>query len=290
MVEDMFQPVSELPLAGARGAAGQGWRLPAAGGRFEIRLSRDPADIRAAQELRYRVFYQEMGASASAAARRDRLDRDEFDEVCDHLLVIDHSRPRQEAVVGTYRMLPQSAAERFGRFYSAGEFDLQPLLEQAGAGGGLLEVGRSCVHADYRSTATVKLLWRGIARYIADHGTTHLFGCASLPGCDPDRHAEALTYLHRHHRAPPELAVRALPGRYVAMDRLPAHREVDVRAAFRLLPPLVKAYLRLGCHIGHGAVIDREFGTTDVFILLPVDRIDPKYLTLHEGADAAMAF
>ncbi|MCW5730253.1 MAG: GNAT family N-acetyltransferase [Alphaproteobacteria bacterium] len=254
----------------------------AAGGRFEVRLTHDAADIAAAQALRYRVFYREMGARANATIEATGRDQDEFDPVCDHLLVFDHARAAGDTVVGTYRLLLQREAERFGRFYSAAEYDIQPLLDHVGEAKSLMELGRSCVHADYRTSTTIRLLWRGIARYIFDNGISHLFGCASLHGCDPDQHRDVLTYLHRHHMVPPHLHVRALPERYVAMDRL-AGGEPDQRAVFRQMPPLIKAYLRLGCYIGDGAVIDADFNTIDVFILLPVERIDQKYYSLHDG-------
>lgn len=285
MVHNMYAPAPNLKTAPPTGGQRLIWRM-AAGGRFEIRLTRDVADITAAQRLRYHVFYEEMGAVASSQLRLLQRDEDEFDVLCDHLLVLDLKRPANEAVVGTYRLLPQAIAERFGRFYSTNEFDLQPLLHYAGAQGGLLEVGRSCVHPDYRTSATIKLLWRGIARYIADNNITYLFGCASLAGVQPEKHAAALTYLYHHHRVPPELSVRALAHRYVSMSSLDSVEQIDVRSVFRSLPPLVKAYLRLGCYIGDGAVIDADFGTTDIFILLPVERIDPRYLVVEDGSES----
>ncbi len=247
-----------------------------AGGRFEVRVTRHPDDIAAAQGLRYRVFYQEMQAMPTPAMVASGRDFDQFDHLCDHLLVLDHDRAPGDRVVGTYRLLRQAIALRHGGFYSATEYDLAPLL--ALRGGSLLELGRSCVHADYRTNATIQLLWRGIASYMIGHGTTHMFGCASFAGTDPALHAMPLSYLHHHHRSPPGLAVSALPERRQPMDLL-ACEQVSLRAAMRAMPPLVKAYLRLGAYIGDGAVVDRQFGTTDVFILLPVDRIGEKYFS-----------
>ncbi len=258
------------------------WGFLAAGGRFEVRLTREPEDIAAAQRLRFRVFYEEMSATPSAAMAAGRRDFDAFDHLCDHLMVYDRDRPAGDQVVGTYRLLRQAVAQRHGGFYSASEFDIQPLVDHVGAAGGLLELGRSCVHEEYRSNAIIQILWRGISTYMSDHDISYMFGCASLPGTDPDALALPLSYLHQHHRAPAEIGVRALANRYVSMNRL--GNTVTLRAAVHALPPLIKGYLRLGAYIGDGAVVDRQFGTTDVFILLPVKRIAPKY-TQHYRDD-----
>ena len=249
--------------------------LFAAGGRLEVRLTQDREDIAAAQALRYRVFYEEMGALASETMAAHRRDFDEFDLLCDHLLAIDHSRAADEAVVGTYRLLRQEVAEQNGGFYSVGEYDLSPLLRQA-APGELLELGRSCVHPDYRTNATIQLLWRGLAGYIAAHASKYLFGCASLPGTDARTHELALSLLYHDFLAPPSLRVRALPERFVEMNMI-ARDGLPMREAQRALSPLIKGYLRVGAFVGDGAVIDRQFGTTDVFVLLPIDRVTGRY-------------
>ncbi len=253
-----------------------GWQCASADGRFEVRLTRRADDIRAAQRLRYQVFYEEMAAQPTPEMARLQLDFDKFDDLCDHLMVFDRSLPLAEQAVGTYRLLRRSIAERHGGFYSASEYDLTPMLNQVGPQGGLLELGRSCVHRDYRSNAIIQLLWRGISTYIDDHGIDFMFGCASLAGTDPDRHALALSYLHHNHLPPESWRVRALPARHETMNRLPVE-QVSAKAAIHALPPLIKAYLRLGAYIGDGAVIDEQFSTTDVFILLPVSRIAAKY-------------
>jgi putative hemolysin len=264
------------------------WRLLAAEGRFEIRLTRDPLDIAAAQRLRFNVFYEEMGAAPTPPMAARRRDFDDFDSVCDHLLVLDHAPALRPRVVGTYRLLRQPVAERHGGFYSASEYEIAPLVDRLGRAGSLLELGRSCVHADYRTNATIQLLWRGIAAYMAEHAITHMFGCASFAGTDVDRLALPLAYLHHHHLAPEGLRARAHAGRYVAMNRL-APEAISLRPALQALPPLVKAYLRLGGYVGDGAVIDRQFGTTDVFVLLPVERIAPKYYARFDRDEALAA-
>lgn len=217
-----------------------------------------------------------MHANPDPNARMTRRDIDSFDEVCDHLLVIDHDLSASDAVVGTYRLLRQDVACRCGGFYSAGEYDLAPLMEGPWGSRGLLELGRSCVHPAYRTNATIQLLWRGITRYLDVHGIDVMFGCASLPGMRLEEHEVALSYLHRHHLAPTDCRVRARSNQFVAMDVVPAD-SYSLRDALRGLPPLIKAYLRLGAFVGDGAVIDSAFGTTDVFILLSVERIAERY-------------
>jgi putative hemolysin len=256
-------------------------------GNLEVRLAHSAAEVRRAQKLRYKVFYEEMSASADAATLLARRDIDAFDAICDHLLVLDHDAPkgplRKPSVVGTYRLLRQDVAERSRGFYSAGEFDIEALTARH-AGLHFVELGRSCVLAPYRNKRTVELLWHGVWTYVLRHKLDAMVGCASLEGTDPDKLALQLSFLHHHARAPEDWRTRALTGRYVAMNRLPKSA-VDTREALRALPPLIKGYLRLGATFGDGAVIDRQFGTTDVFVILPVSAISARYVA-HFGADA----
>lgn len=258
-------------------------------GQLEVRLAQSGVEVAAAQALRYRIFYDEMGAQPTRAMRMSRRDIDAHDNVCDHLLVIDHDAGVRGQVVGTYRLLRESVAQAHGGFYAAGEYDLTPLLAQARASGQLLELGRSCVAPAYRNATTISLLWRGIASYLQAHRIGHLFGCASLHGTDPAAHAAELSYLYHHHLAPPGLRARTLPGHFVAMDRLPAER-IDARATARSLPPLLKGYLRVGAMVGDGAFIDRQFNTVDVFVVMPVAQITRRYAGRFElGTDATAA-
>ncbi len=255
-------------------------------GALEVRLAATPREIKQAQKLRYKVFYEEMSAIPDMQTQLSRRDRDGFDKICDHLLVIDHdTRTAAGApkIVGTYRLLRQAVAERHSGFYTASEFDIGALTARHDRLN-FLELGRSCVLPPYRTKRTVELLWHGIWSYVRSHGIDVMVGCASLAGTDPDTHALPLSFLHHNARAPEEWSVSALAGRHVAMDRLPAEA-VDAKAALKLLPPLVKGYLRLGAYIGDGAVIDRQFGTTDVLIVLPVSAISERYVN-HYGVDA----
>lgn len=248
-------------------------------GNLEVRVASSSAEIDAAQALRFRVFYEEMAARPSSEVADRRRDFDSFDAYCDHLLVIDHDRgPGPDSVVGTYRLMRRDAARRHGGFYTAGEFDIATLDEWRGE---VLELGRSCVDARYRTRPTIELLWRGIAAYVFRHRIEVMFGCASLPGTDPQALALPLSYLYHHHLAPPALRVRARPERYVDMNFIAAEA-IDRRAALAILPPLIKGYLRLGGFVGDGAVVDDQFNTTDVCVVVATDRVTEKYYTHYE--------
>jgi L-ornithine Nalpha-acyltransferase len=247
--------------------------------RLEVRLATSQDEILAAQALRYRVFYQEMGAKPSAEMAARQSDFDDFDGVCDHLLVLDHQRGEGgAAVVGTYRLIRRSVGEAFGRFYTASEYDIAKLLDK---GGQFMELGRSCVDVDYRTGTTMQMMWSGIANYVWDHGVDLMFGCASLPGTDPDALAAQLSYLYHFHLAPEDLRPRALPDLHVDMNRMEKD-SINQRRSLAMLPPLIKGYLRLGGFVGDGAVIDHQFNTTDVCIMVKTDLVTAKYVKHYD--------
>jgi L-ornithine Nalpha-acyltransferase len=250
-------------------------------GSLEVRLAQTAAEVRQAQKLRYRVFYQEGSALPNPGRQFARRDVDAYDAICDHLLVLDHAaaadRPgNRPAVVGTYRLLGQPQAEENGGFYSAGEFDIGSLVARHG-NLQFLELGRSCVLEPYRNKRTVELLWHGIWSYVLQNQLDVMIGCASLDGTDPKQLAVPLSFLHHYAPAPEAWRARALPARYVEMNRM-SKEAIGPKQALRDLPPLIKGYLRLGAYIGDGAVVDNEFGTTDVLIVLPVSAIKKRYL------------
>ena len=254
------------------------------GGNLRIRLAEDSEEIRAAQALRYRVFYESMAAKPTPEMAAAERDFDSFDDFCDHLLVFDEERGAgPDAVVGTYRVMRREGAARRGQFYTSDEYEIDSLIAYPGE---ILELGRSCVDPTYRSGATMQLLWRGIAEYVFYHDISIMFGCASLPGTDPDQLRMPLAYLHHHHLAPPALRTRAVPERYVSMDLLPPER-VKISEARQALPPLIKGYLRLGGFVGDGAVVDHEFGTTDVCVVVKTDLITDKYLRHYKRDEQA---
>lgn len=255
-------------------------------GSLILRQATGPDEIEACQRLRYRVFYEELGAIPQGEAAARQIDRDGFDSICDHLIVVQRTMTAENAImltdgelIGTYRLLRQEVAETHGGFYTQDEFDIAPLIS-AHPGLRFLELGRSCVLQPYRTKPVVELLWQGIWDYVRTHNMHVMLGCASLEGTSPDAHATALSFLAQA-APPPEWAVRALPSRYVEMKRISAG-DLDQRQALRDLPPLIKGYLRLGCYIGEGAVIDRQFNTIDVLIILPVSAINARYFA-HFG-------
>ncbi|HKQ44653.1 MAG TPA: GNAT family N-acyltransferase [Rhizomicrobium sp.] len=258
----------------------QQWPVLAVSGALEVRLAETDHEVEQAQRLRYVVFYEEMSAIPSPKMRELRRDFDKYDDVCDHLLVVDrdaHDEDGQPMVVGTYRLTRERDAMRAGGFYTASEYDLSAMLNGLPAGTKYLELGRSCVLKSYRSRpGTMQLLWKGLLAYVARFDIDLMFGCASLPGTDVTEMALPLSYLHHFHPMPEHLRVKARPELFVDMNRL-AKDQVDARDGLRSMPPLLKGYVRAGCCIGEGAVVDRQFGTTDVFIYFPVSGLDPRY-------------
>lgn len=251
---------------------------------LHLRLAETEAEVAAAQALRYRVFYEEMSAKATAAMAAAKRDFDAFDEHCDHMVVFDSARGAgPEAIIGTYRVMRREAAKRCGRFYTAGEYDIANLLAYPGEA---LELGRSCIEADHRNGGTMQLLWRGIAEYVLAHDVSLMFGCASLPGVEPEPLAMPLSYLYHHHLAPPALRAWALPERRVAMNVIPPG-DIAPRAALHMLPPLIKGYLRLGGFVGEGAVVDRDFGTTDVCVVVKTEWVTDRYVRHYTREDPA---
>ncbi|MGW2716657.1 GNAT family N-acetyltransferase [Streptomyces sp. NPDC001492] len=236
---------------------------PAAPARYTVSLARDEADVRAAQRLRYEVFAGELGALLSTP--QPGHDIDAFDAYCDHLLVREETTGQ---VVGTYRLLPPERAAVAGRLYSEGEFDLTAL---DAIRPGLVEVGRSCVHPDHRDGAVISLIWAGIARYMVDHGHEWLAGCCSVPLADGGALASATWEKVRgKYLAPEEYRVRPLLP-WVPDTAAPA-------AASAELPALLRGYLRLGAWVCAQPAHDPDFGVADLYVLLSMRRVNPRYL------------
>ena len=254
-------------------------------GSLVVRLAATSAEIEAAQALRYKVFVEEMGARLPPEAMRVRRDFDRIDAYCDHVLVLDTARDgdAEDQIVGTYRLLTQETARRFGGFYSQGEYDVDGLVARH-ADKQFMELGRSCVLAEYRTKRTIELLWQGNWAYALAHRIDAMFGCASFPGDRAYAHALALSFLNQVAAAEGDWAVGAVGGRGVAMDMMPAEA-IQPRAALAGMPPLIKGYLRLGAMTSREAVVDHEFRTTDILIILPVRQISERYVN-HYGSDA----
>ncbi len=274
----IFKPKRIFPAAPVLGRIGP----------LEVRLAQSKSDVKRAQRLRYKVFYKDGHAIADAATMLAQRDKDAFDKICDHLLVIDHaakpSLSGKQPVVGTYRLLRQDIADHHGGFYTGNEFDIAGLMQRQ-RGLKFLELGRSCVLPPYRTKRTVELLWHGIWTYVRRYQFDVMIGCASFEGTDPDRLALPLSFLHHFARAPEDWRTNALSSRGVDMNMM-AKDAIDTKAALKMLPPLIKGYLRVGAFIGDGAVVDHQFGTTDVLVVMPVSAINERYLG-HFGADAS---
>ncbi|MGN3954229.1 GNAT family N-acetyltransferase [Streptomyces sp. WAC8370] len=239
---------------------------PAAPRRYTVALARDEEDVRAAQRLRHDVFAGEMGALL--ASPRPGHDVDPFDAYCDHLLVREETTGQ---VVGTYRLLPPERAAVAGRLYAENEFDLAPL---DAIRPGLVEVGRSCVHPDHRDGAVIGLIWAGIARYMTDRGHAWLAGCCSLPLADGGMLAAGTwERVRTKHLAPEEYRVRPLLP-WVPRPASPAAPP----GARTELPALLRGYLRLGAWVCGEPAHDADFGVADLYVLLSMDRVDPRYL------------
>lgn len=236
---------------------------------FQVTLAQSDADILAVQRLRFDVFVSELGGNGADVDHDAQLERDQYDAYADHFVLRDLTRPAADQVVGTYRVMTRAMADAVGQFYCADEYDLSPLLEN---GGTLLELGRSCLHPDYRGGAGMLRLWAALADYIAQHRIDTLFGVASFHGTDVAALRAPLSLLHHRHLAPSHLRVTAKGQTAQRLDFQTA-QDLDRVAAVRSLPALIKAYLRLGATVGEGAFVDHAFNTTDICLILQKDAI-----------------
>ena len=229
--------------------------------KLTVSMARTEEEIEEAQRLRYQVFAEEMGARLTSA--HEGIDRDIFDSYCDHLLVRDNSNNK---VIGTYRILPPDRARIIRGYYSDTEFDLVRLAHLRDQ---MVEVGRSCVHRDYRDGATIAQLWGGLADYMVKHKHEYLIGCASISMNDGGHYAASIYHkINKLYAAP--LEYRVFPRCPLPLGAL--NNTLDVS-----IPPLIKGYLRLGAYIGGEPAWDPDFNTADLFILLPMSRLNAKY-------------
>jgi len=248
-------------------------------GDLEVRLAENNEDIRAAQQLRYKVFYKEMGAAGDANIALIQRDEDVFDQYCDHLLVLDKNR-----IIGTYRLLLDTKAKLAGGYYSQSEFDLTPILK-SNPRLRPMELGRSCVLSAYRNRRIMELLWHGIWAYALQNNVGLMFGCASFNGTNPGKFTDSFSWLKKHASLPESENCKGQPENSIEFSSLkPGFCEN--KQAFAGLPPLLKGYLRVGAKVASQAVIDHQFGTTDVLVVLKMAEINPRYIA-HFRADAS---
>jgi putative hemolysin len=251
-----------------------------AGPSFRVKIAETEDELRAAQALRYQVFVQELGGGGDMVDHVAGLEKDRFDPFFDHLIATDHST---DQVIGVYRLLRDSQAAKLGQFYSEEEYDLSVLKS---SGRRLLELGRSCLHRDYRGGMAMYHLWNGLSDYVTRHQIDILFGVASFHGTNVDALAAPLSMLHHSHMAPPDLRVHAQPDHFQRMDLI-APDQLDRRRAMVETPALIKAYLRMGGFVGDGAYIDHAFNTTDVCLVLDTARLNQRQLRLYSGGRGA---
>lgn len=244
---------------------------------LEVRLAKTSNDVDAAQALRYKIFYEDMGAIPTTRCRALKRDIDSYDDVCDHLLVIDLEKGtnHKPCVVGTYRLLLGNIAKATTGFYSETEFDVNNFMYTPEE---VLELGRSCIDSDYRRRGAMQLLWRGISEYIDNYDVKLMFGCGSIHGTDVNEASRVLSYLHHFHLAPKSMRPVALSDKYISMN-LMKKNALDIKQVQRELPPLLKGYLRVGGYVGKGAVIDHRFNTIDVSIVVETEHLAGKYRT-----------
>ncbi len=251
---------------------------------FVARLATNKSEIEAAQRLRYDVFYQELSAKPNNHVLQTGRDIDKFDEICEHILVVHTGRPSKPSsvqvidgeLVGTYRLLPQQIAQQNFGFYSQTEFDVAPLLA-AKRNLSFLELGRSCIAEQFRAKPVLELLWQEIWNYVREHNVDVLMGCASFVGTNPKNLELPLNYLRVNHQPPSDWIVFAQPTQELLRVTAQNLTAKDSCKARLMLPSLIRSYLRIGAYIGHEAVVDYQFGTTDVLVLLLISNIKSNY-------------
>lgn len=245
---------------------------------ISVRLAENDREILEAQKVRYQVFYEEYGATPlSSDMAEQRIDLDLYDPVADHLVVLDHNHTPAK-VVGTYRLVQKIGAEKVGRYYTSHEFNIDCITN---ADMSALELGRSCVLPQYRTRPVLQLLWEGIASYITEHDIDLMFGCASFHTTDVTDIANELSYMYHYHLSPHDMCPRALDKHYIDMNILPKD-QLNARRVFASLPPIIKGYLRVGGTIGDGAVLDEQFKTIDVCVIVQTHLLTDRYRKHYE--------
>lgn len=242
---------------------------------LSLKIADCDREIKAAQRLRYDVFYTELGAQPTPDQAHQRLDFDVYDTLCDHLLVIDNNAPSDRNIIGTYRMLTQSRADTAQiQFYTETEFDISKLRSVSSK---IMEISRSCIHPDYRGRHAINMLWRGIAQYVFQHDIDYLVGCPSFFKTTPTAEQDVLAYLNAFHACPESIRPRALDQHYVPLPQKPKD-EINQRDLFKKVPALLKGYLRIGAMVGDGIFIDTRFNCFDIAVVMPIHGVADRYL------------
>ena len=243
---------------------------------FVIKIAEKKSELKKAQALRYSVFYKEKKAKPTISKKILKLDYDKIDKFADHLIVLDKNKKGiNNKIIGTYRLIRGDIASHFGGFYTSSEFDLTTILNSY-EHNQILELGRSCVHQDYRNGTIINLLWKAIAEYVKLYDIKILLGCASFHGTDVMKYTNELSYLRKNFSLPDELSVKSLDTKiYPAYPEIISNNN-DLRT-FVKLPPLIKAYLRIGGKVSHDCFVDYKFNTIDLCVIVNTNNIDEKY-------------
>ena len=245
-------------------------------GNFLIKLVENKSELKSAQSLRYSVFYKERNAKPSLSKKILKLDYDSIDHFAHHLIVIDKTRKKSSnQIVGTYRLLKGDLARQFGGFYTSSEFDITNIIKKY-RDKQILELGRSCIHKDYRNINIMSLIWKVIARYINLYDIKILFGCASFPGIDVFKFSEQLFFLRDNFSLPNDLLVKSLDKNIYSIDKFKI-KKLDMFNTFLKLPPLIKGYLRVGGKVSDSYFVDHQFNTIDLCIAVKTENIAYKY-------------
>ena len=248
--------------------------------KFEIRLAKTEEEVIAAQKLRYKIFFEEDGAIPSEQVKLEERDFDEFDPFCDHLIAIDKTAGDNPAdyVIGTYRLMRKDGAKKAGKWYSQSEFNVEKFNDYNGE---VLELGRACVHKDYRTKIVMQMLWNGLAAYMFDFDIKLMFGCGSFLGTDVNQYKQSLSYLYYNCVAVDELAVEERGKDKCEYPVIPKN-EIDGVVAFKELPTMIKGYLRIGCKVSNTIFIDWNFNCFDVCIIFETKNLKQSYLEHYE--------
>ena len=244
--------------------------------RFEVRFAETSAEIKRSQELRYKVFIDEMGGHSCQRNSEPFLEKDEFDDQCRHLILIDHEKNEKKVtqkIIGVIRLILGSKAKLGLGFCSSREYDLKLLVS---SGQKCLELGRTCIDKSYRNGLALHYLWKGLGSYTKANGVSFMFGLASFPGNDVKKISMALSFINEKYLVPTEIRPKALKNGFIDMAIIPRDK-IDKLEALRQMPSLLKGYLRLGARVGEGAFIDRELNTIDVCIVIDLNQMLDKY-------------
>ena len=241
---------------------------------FIIKLVQTKSELKKAQALRYSVFYKEKKAKPTLPKKLIRLDYDKIDKFADHLIVIDKNKKNK--IVGTYRLIRGDVAELYGGYYSSTEFNLINIVNNY-QNKHILELGRSCVHQNYRNGTIMNLLWKAIAEYVKLYDIKVLIGCASFSGTDPIKYSEELTYLRDNFSLPANLSVESYDNNIYPAYKLNNNNNSNPLRTFAKLPPLIKGYLRVGGKVSDNFFVDYRFNTIDLFVVVCTDDIDTRY-------------